>query len=105
MASIRHAVADRARRAAIARLITHARRPWEDWQEDAPVAELLRIVGSHLDVLRSGIGPALSAFLQTRDPARGLACVYLVQALVTAELEEAKAEREREAAEEGAECI
>jgi hypothetical protein len=69
MASIRHAATIRARRAAMARLITHARRPWEDWQEDAPEAELLWIVDSHLDVLRSGIGPALRTFLQTRDPA------------------------------------
>lgn len=107
MASIRHAVTDRARRAAMARLMTHGRRPWEDWRGDPVVAELLRIVGSHLDVLRSGIGPALQVFLQTREPARGVACVYLVQALVAAELEQAKAEKaEREAeAQEAAECM
>lgn len=95
MASIRHAATDRARRAAMAHLITHGRRPWEDWQEDVAVAELLRIVGSHLDVLRRGIAPALQTFLQTRDPARGLACVYLVQALVAGELEQAKVEKGR----------
>lgn len=105
MVSIRHAATDRAHRAASARLITHARRPWEDWREDAPVADLLQIVGSHLNVLRSGIGPALAAFLNTRDPARGLACVYLVQALVAAELEAARAERMPTArAQEVAEC-
>lgn len=93
MASIRHVASDRARRAAAARLVTHARRPWEDWREDPPVAELLRVVGGHPDVLRSGVAPALQIFLKTHDPARGLACVYLLQALVTAELEGARSEQ------------
>lgn len=88
MASIRHAASDRARRAARARLITGTRRPWEVWRDDPAVAELLRIVGDQRDVLRSGVAPALHAFITTREPARGLACVYLVQALVAAELEE-----------------
>lgn len=41
--------------------------------------------------------PALQVFLKTRDPARGLACVYLVQALVVAE--------QAANAQEAAECI
>lgn len=105
MASIRHAATDCARRAAIDRLTAKVRPPWKDWREDPRIGDLLQIVGSQLDVLRSGIAPALSAFLATRDPARGLTCVYLMQALVAAELAVVEAERERAAkAKEAAGC-
>lgn len=105
MASVRHAANDCARRAAVDHLTTQACPPWKDWREDPQIEELLQIVGSQLGVLRSGIAPALAAFLTTRDPARGLACVYLMQALVAAELAVVEAERERAAqAEEGARC-
>lgn len=97
MASIRHATTDCAHRAAVDHLMTYARRPWEDWHQDAPIAELLQFAGGHLGALRTGIGSALAIFTQTRDPARGLSAVYLMQALVVAEMDTATNEPETSA--------
>lgn len=93
VASIRTAIRDGAHGGAVAHLITNARGPWEDWREDPVISELLWMADSHLNVLRNSIAPALQVFVRTRDSARGLACVYLVQALVAAELEAAEAEQ------------
>jgi hypothetical protein len=91
VASARQVVAEMTQRAAVGRLFEGADRPWEAWRREPPVAELVAVVGEERGVLRRGVEPALSRFLRSRDPVEGLACVYLVQALVVAELEQAEA--------------
>jgi hypothetical protein len=91
MASLRFVLADRARQRAVERLWSSTEPPWEQWRHDPAVEELLAVVRDEVGALSSGVPPALAEFRRTRDPAHGLACVYLVQALVTAELEQAKA--------------
>jgi hypothetical protein len=92
VASVRQVVAETAQRAAVEKLLfVGAERPWQEWGRAPVVAELLTVAGEERDVLRRGVEPALMRFLRSRDPVEGLACVYLVQALVVAELEQAEA--------------
>jgi hypothetical protein len=87
MVSLRHFAADRARHGAMARLLACKEQPWREWGRDPAVAQILDVVGDEVSVLGNGVPPAVTEFRRTRDPVKGLACVYLVQALVVGELE------------------
>lgn len=91
MASIRQVLLDRARHHAVMAFIAAEQRPWERWEDDPAVAESLALVGDDSGALSRVVPIALNNFCRSPSPVNGLMCVYLIQALVVAELPRADA--------------
>lgn len=85
MASTRGAARDLAGRLARARLVAEPQRPWDEWRGEDPVAALLRVTGPDRRALREALGLVLSDYLRGREPAKGLAGVYLFKAVLAVE--------------------
>jgi hypothetical protein len=78
-------VRDRVVRLARAQLAAEPQRPWEGWREEKAVADVLRLAGVDRRAVREAFGLVLADYLSSREPAKGLASYYALQALLVVE--------------------